>query len=282
MGPTCKIGPSACAASHREVLAPSKFAGGQVLTRFILLSTFGGSAGRTAALPELRRPSGRRPSGLLSASGTESLELVSEGGPGAAARGTESLELVFEPGGSGAAAARGTESSGLSEPGSAAAPALPAGAGRGAPHAQVMSRACTEGDDSTKFTDNLFGVDKPMREDGGLVGSQSENRRAFGPRRCGLPEGLQQLDWFRDTIQGLPPSFVSDDGERAPLHRGDFSADRRKRGRCMKANAAWLRDFSTTSNIVDWSRTKFMKLLLFNVGEGCEAIIEFMVNLLNE
>ena len=55
-------------------------------------------------------------------------------------------------------------------------------------------------------TDNLVGVDRPMREEAGLHGSRPEDDR--DDSRPALPFGLQGLDLCNETIHGLPLSYL--------------------------------------------------------------------------
>jgi hypothetical protein len=107
-------------------------------------------------------------------------------------------------------------------------------------------------------TDNLVGVDRPMREEAGLHGSQEDDR---DDRRPALPFGLQGLDLCNETIHGLPLSYVPHDAARIRLRTGGFPRA------VLKATAASQRDLSTICNIIVRSRVRFPKLPRFNVGE---------------
>lgn len=135
-------------------------------------------------------------------------------------------------------------------------------------HGEVGSMTCTQGGPSAMPTDNLFGVERPTLEEGGLQGSQEDDRlQFFGDRRSAL-HGLQGLDRFIDPIHGLSLPLVPCEFLRIPLPICGFPRPGGLNcGFMEKATAASLRDLSTICNIVVLSRKRDLTEPRFNVGE---------------
>jgi hypothetical protein len=209
------------------------------LTRRSFPRIAGGTAGSSASAPDRRSPSGRRPSGWHLEIGGEgsSLPLSDDGDCGSASVVEADVELVDR---------------------------------WDRAHGEIGSIECAEGGPSTNPTDNLFGVARPIREDGGLQGSQThDSLKGFADRRRPALHGLQGLGLCIEKIHGLEVSFAPNAEAPTPLHTGGFPGVM-NRDSLVKATAASLRDFSTICNIIARSKARLMPLARFTVGE--EAI----------